>query len=55
MYDNGYSDGPMYRSCVSEERVDGEDADSQALSLLSYTLRYINLAEVGVICQVGVR
>jgi hypothetical protein len=40
---------------VSEERGDGEGAGTQALSLLSYTLRYINLAEVGRICQVGLR
>ena len=40
--------------CVSEEREDadrgehGEDAGSQAPSLLSDTLRYINLAEVAI-------
>ena len=28
---------------VSEERGDGERADSEALSLLSYTLRYVSL------------
>ena len=33
--------------CVSEERGDGEGAGSRVLSLLSYTLKYISLAEEG--------
>ena len=33
------------------EGGDGEGADSEALSLLSYTLRYISLADVGILCQ----
>ena len=36
--------------CVSEER-----ADSVAPSLLSYTLRYVSLAELGTLCRVGLR
>ena len=41
--------GPMRLcACVSEERGDGEGAGSQALPVLSDTLRYINLAEVAI-------
>ena len=32
---------------VSEEGGGGESADSEALSLLSYTLRYVSLADLG--------
>ena len=48
--------------CVSEEREDadrgehGEDAGSQAPSLLSDTLRCINLAEVAKsLCMIGIK
>ena len=41
---------------VSEERGDGEGTGSEALSLLSYTLKYISLADVGINCLlVGLR
>jgi hypothetical protein len=39
--------------CVREEGGDGEGADSEAPSLLSSTLRYVILAEVGIVCQFG--
>jgi hypothetical protein len=42
-------------TCVSEEGGDGEDADSETPSLLSYTLRYVSLAELGTLCRVGLR
>jgi hypothetical protein len=45
----------MLCACVSEEGGDGEDAVSEAPSLLSYTLRYISLAELGTLCRVGLR
>ena len=35
---------------VSEERGDGEDPDSEALSLMSYTLQYITLTDVDIKC-----
>ena len=34
-------------TCVREERGDGESVDSEALSLLSYTLRYVRLTGLG--------
>jgi hypothetical protein len=34
-------------TCVSEEGGDGEGAGAEAKSLLSYTLRYVSLAELG--------
>ena len=34
-------------TCVSEEGGDGESAGSEALSLLSYTLRFVSLAGLG--------
>ena len=34
-------------TCVSVE--EGEGADSEAPSLLSYTLKYISLADVGIL------
>ncbi len=40
---------------VSEEGGDGEGARSEAPSLLSYTLRYVSLAELGHVCQFGLR
>jgi hypothetical protein len=36
----------MLCTCVSEEGGDGEGEDSEASSLLSYTHRYVSLAEV---------
>ena len=33
-------------TCVSEEGGDGESAGSEALSLLSYTLRYVSLTDL---------
>jgi hypothetical protein len=39
---------------VREEGGDGEGAaGSEAPSLLSYTLRYVSLAELGRVCQFG--
>jgi hypothetical protein len=37
----------MLCTCVSEEGGDGEGEISEAPSLLSYTLRYVSLAELG--------
>jgi hypothetical protein len=37
--------------CVYMDR--GEDADSEAPSLMSYTLRYVSLTELGTLCRVG--
>jgi hypothetical protein len=45
----------MLCTCVSEEGGDGEGAGSEAPSLLSYTLRYVSLAELGTLCQFGLR
>ena len=42
-------------ACVSEEGGHGEGAGSEAPSLLSYTLRYVSLAELGTVCRVGLR
>jgi hypothetical protein len=39
--------GCMLCACVNENGWDGEGAGSEAPSLLSYTLRYVSLAEVG--------
>jgi hypothetical protein len=36
----------MLCTCASEEGGDGEGEDSEASSLLSYTHRYVSLAEV---------
>jgi hypothetical protein len=41
----------MLCTCVNEEGGDGEGVDSSEPSLLSYTLRYISLVEVGIVCQ----
>ena len=38
---------------VSEEGGDGEGESSESSSLLSYTLRYVNLAELGHMYQFG--
>ena len=40
---------------VSEEGGDGKGADSEAPSLLSHTLRYVSLAELGTLCRIGLR
>jgi hypothetical protein len=40
---------------VSEDGGGRKGAGPQSLSLLSYTLRYVNFAEVVVTYQVGVR
>ncbi len=45
----------MLCACVSEEGGDGEGADSETPSLMSYILRYISLAELGTLCRVGLR
>jgi hypothetical protein len=45
----------MLCTCVSEEGGGGEGVGSEAPSLLSYTLRYVSLAELGNVCQVGLR
>jgi hypothetical protein len=42
-------------TCVSEEGGDGEGVGSEAPSLLSYTLRYISLTELGIVYRVGLR
>ncbi len=42
-------------TCVSEKGGDGKSAGSEALSLLSYTLRYVSLADLGRLCQFGLR
>jgi len=34
---------------------DGEGPGSEVTSLLSYTLKYVSLAELGNVCQVGFR
>ena len=41
--------------CVREEGWDGESVVSEALSLLSYTLRYVSLADLDRLYQVGLR
>jgi hypothetical protein len=38
---------------VSEEGGDGEGPDSEPLSLLSYTLKYISLTDGVILCQRG--
>ncbi len=38
---------------VSEEGGDRESTDSEALSLLSCTLRYLSLEDLERLCQVG--
>jgi hypothetical protein len=42
-------------TCVSEEGGDGEGADVEASSLMSYILRYVSLSELGTLCRVGLR
>jgi hypothetical protein len=47
---------PMHLcTSVSEEGGDGEGVGSEAPSLLSCTLRYVSLAELGTLCRVGFR
>jgi hypothetical protein len=47
---------PMHLcTCVTKEGGDGEGVVPEASSLLSYTLRYVSLAELGNVCQVGLR
>ena len=42
--------------CMMRPYMDrGEDVDSEAPSLLSYTLRYVSLAELGTLCRVVLR
>ena len=43
----------MMCTCVSVEGGDGESMDSEVLSLLSYTRRYVSLADLDRLCQVG--
>ena len=46
----------MLCACVSEESGEGEGTGSEASSLLSYTLRYVSLTELGtLLCQFGLR
>ncbi len=42
-------------TCVNKEDCDGEGTDSEASSLLSYTLRYVSLTELVTVCQFGLR
>jgi hypothetical protein len=42
-------------TCVSEEGGDGEAARSETPSLLLYTRRYVNFAEVVNVCRVPFR
>jgi hypothetical protein len=49
----GEWDGMVLASYVKEEGGDGEGVVSEASSLLSYTLRYVSLAEFGTLCQFG--
>jgi hypothetical protein len=41
--------------CTSEEGWHGKSSGSGAISLLSYTLRYVSLTDLGRLCQVGLR
>ena len=45
----------MLCACVSEEGEDGEGAGSETPSLLSYTLRYVSLVELGTLDRIGLR
>jgi hypothetical protein len=49
----GFRDPIHLCTCVIEEGGDGEDTVSETPSLLSYTLRYVSLAELGTLCRVG--
>jgi hypothetical protein len=51
---SGGCDKPIHScTCVSEEGGDGEDTDSEAQSLLSYTLGYVSLTDLYRFCQWG--
>ena len=43
----------MLCTCVREVGGDGEGAGTEASSLMSYTLRYVSLTELGTLCQFG--
>jgi hypothetical protein len=45
----------MLCACVIEEGGDGEGESSEAPCQLSYTLRYVSFAELGHVCQFGLR
>jgi hypothetical protein len=45
----------MVCTSVSEEGGDEESVVSEALSLLSYTLRYVSLTDLVSVCQFGLR
>ena len=43
---------PMHLcTCVSEEGGDGESAGSEVVSLMSYTLKYVSLADLARLYQ----
>jgi hypothetical protein len=42
-------------TCVREVGGDGEGADTESPSLVSYTLRYISLTDLDIVCRVGLR
>ena len=42
-------------TCVIEEGDDGEAVCSETPSLMSYTLRYVSLADLDRLCQFGLR
>ena len=48
---------PLYemRTLTPILRGDGKGEGSEAPSLLSYTLRYVSLTELGTMCRVGLR
>ena len=37
-------------TCLNEEGGDGESTDSETLSLMSYTLRYVSLPDLDRLC-----
>ncbi len=45
----------MLCSSVREEGGDGEGAGSEPSSLMSYTLRFVSLVELGTLNQFGLR
>ncbi len=45
----------MLCTWMSEKGGNGEGESSEALSLLSYTLRYVSFAKLGHVCQFGLR
>ena len=46
------TDAPVY---MCEEGGDGESADSEASSLISYTFRYVSLTDLDTLYQFGLR